>query len=449
VEYEKREVMMKITRYFLLKKHSAIKLVFNSLFILIFLLSFNVFSESFTLNEAEQVAIKSDPAQQIYQTQQAALIAQGIASSTLADPMIKLGMANVPTDSFKLDQDPMTQITIGLAQQFSRGSQRELTQKGFNQRSDITVYQGLDRQLNVKKVVRELWFKILFIDKSLKIVKENKKLFSGFYRDLQSKFSLGLAENEDLIVAEIEISKFDEKLAALNQRSLNYRSLLSEYIGEYAYEQLPSEIPKWSDTVSYVNAHTAKNNAKNNEHYLLLSKHPKAKMLQQNILVADNSIELAEQAFKPSFKVELGYGHRLSETDMGEPRSDLLSGFVSMDIPLFTDKRQDQKLISAQQIKGQKQAEYRLLLRQLNALLNAEISNYQQLEERINRYQESLLKQAKLHTKLLEQSYQSNTRTFKDVIDAYIHEQNLSLEFQQLYFDGLKSLSKIRYFQAL
>ncbi len=436
---------MKITGYFLSSNRLTLNMALSSLFSLTFLLSFNLFAEGITLNDAEQMAVKSDPAQQIYQSQQSSLIAQGIAGSTLADPMIKLGMANVPTDSFELDQDPMTQLTVGLSQQFSRGSQRELTQKGFNQRSDITVYQGLDRQLNVKKVVRELWFKILFIDKSLQIVKENKKLFAGFYRDLQAKFSLGLTDNEDLIFAEIEISKFDEKLAALSQRSLNYRSLLSEHIGQYAYQQLPSEIPQWSETVSYVNVL----NATNNEHYALLSKHPKAKMLAQTVLVADNGIELAEQGYNPSFKVEVGYGHRLSETAMGEPRSDLLSAFVSMDIPLFTDKRQDQKLISAQHIKGQKQAEHRLLLRQLNALLNSEISNYQQLQERITRYQESLLKQAKLHTKLLEQSYQSNTRPFKEVIDAYIHEQNLTLEYQQLYFDGLKSLSNIRYFQAL
>lgn len=436
---------MKITNPVLLRRCVTFNRAFNTLFSLSILVSFNLFAQGINLQEAEQIAIKSDPAQQIYQAQQASLISQGIAGSTLADPMIKFGIANVPTSSFELDQDPMTQLTVGVAQQFSRGSQRELTQKGFNQQSDVFVYQKLDRQLMVKKVVRELWFEILLVDKSLAIIKENKKLFSSFYQDLQSKFSLGLAENEDLIFAEIEINKFDEKLNALTQRSLNYRSLLSEYIGENAYGKLSKNIPKWSKTVSYVDLF----NSRNIEHYLLLNEHPKAKVYSQNILVANNNIEIAEQAYKPSFKVEVGYGHRLSETDMGEARSDLLSGFVTMDIPLFTDKRQDQKLISVKHIKGQKQAEHRLLLRRLNAQLNAEISNYQQLKARQARYQETLLIQAKQHTKLLEQSYQSNTRSFKEVIDTYIHEQNLSLEYQQLYFNGLKSLAKIRYFQAL
>lgn len=436
---------MKICISYIPGNRLMLKRLFNSLFSLTFLLSFNIFAQSISLRDAEQMAIESDPAQQIYQSRQNALIAQGIAGATLADPMLKLGMANIPTDSFELDQDPMTQITLGLSQQFSRGATRELTQKGFNQQAEISVFQASDRQLMVKKSVQQLWFNILFIEKSILLVKENKRLFSGFYRDLQSQFSLGLINNDDLIAAEIAINKFDDKIAGLTQQSLNYRSQLSEWIGQYAYAQLPVEIPQWPETLSYVNAL----NVKNSEYYELLSKHPKAKMLAQKIAVADNSIELAEQGYKPSFKLEVGYGHRLSETAAGEPRADLLSTFVSMDLPLFTGKRQDQKLLAAQHNKGQQQAEHRLLLRQMNSALHAEIINYQQLKARQIRYQESLLKQAKLQVQLLEQSYQSNTRPFKAVIDAYIHELNLSLEYQQLYFDGLKSLSNIRYFQAL
>lgn len=427
---------MKISRYFLLNK---------ALFSLSFLLSFNLFALGISLSEAEQIAIKSDPAQQIYQYQQASLIAQGSVAGTLPDPMIKLGMANLPTDSFALDEDPMTQLTFGLAQQFSRGSQLALSQKGFNQQSQLAVLQGLARQLTVKKNVQQLWFNILFVEKSLTIIKQNKQLFSGFYADLQTQFSLGLADNDDLIAAEIALGKFSEKIASLTQQSLTYRSLLSEWIGQNAYQQLPSDIPQWPQTLAYVDAFGDGNGG----HYALLSGHPKAKMLTQNIALADNGIALAEQDYLPSFKVEVGYGHRLSETAMGERRSDLLSAFISMDIPLFTDKRQDQKLIAAQQIKGQKQAEQRLLLRQLNRQLTTEIVNYRQLKMRQTRYQDSLLKQAKQQVKLLEESYQSNTRPFKAVIAAYIHQQSLSLEYQQLYFDGLKSLSNIRYFQAL
>jgi hypothetical protein len=50
----------------------------------------------------------------------------------------------------------MTQIRVGLSQQLSRGSQRKLTQKGFNRRADMTVYLGLDRRLKLHYHLREI-----------------------------------------------------------------------------------------------------------------------------------------------------------------------------------------------------------------------------------------------------------------------------------------------------
>ena len=398
-----------------------------------------------SLQDAQRVALQDDPGQQVYQAKQASLIAKGNSSATLADPTIKLGVANLPTDSFSLDNEAMTQLTVGIAQQFSRGDSLAISKQGFHLQSETVVFQGLDRRLLVKKTVRDLWFNILFIEKSIRLVSQNKQLFSSLHQDLISQYSLGLIENEDLINSDIELGLLDEKLAKLSQQSLTYRSLLSEWVGPLAYQKLSTTIPVWSDTLTYIKA----SETRNIDHYQLLTQHPKVLALKQNILVAGSGVDLAKQSYKPSFKVELGYGHRLSEFDNGSVRPDLLSGFVSMDLPIFTDQRQDQQMIAAVHNKGQKQAEHRLLIRQLNAKLKAEIVNYQQLASRQLRYKNSLLKQAKLRTQALVQSYQSNTRPFTDVLQAYMDELNLSIEYQQLYFDGLKSLSNIRYFQAL
>ena len=93
-----------------------------------------------TLQNAEQIAVQDDPGQKIYQAQQASLIAKGNSSATLADPMIKFGLANMPIDSFSLDSDPMTQMTVGISQQFSRGDSLELAKEGFTLKSEIAVY---------------------------------------------------------------------------------------------------------------------------------------------------------------------------------------------------------------------------------------------------------------------------------------------------------------------
>lgn len=415
------------------------------LIIVLFLFSASAWAKSVTLVQAIDIALQRDPANKMYQHQRLALIAQGKNSATLSDPMIKLGIANLDTESLSLDNDPMSQLTLGISQQFSRGDSLQIRKKSFNLESESALFSAQERRLQVKKTVRSLWFKILFIEKSTLMVEQQKTYFASLYRDLQSQFSLGLLDNEDVIESEIELSKSDEKLAVLRQSSLNYRTLLSEWIGAQAFVPFDKSLPIWSETKDYIK----RTQRLKSTHYALLAKHPQAKILSQQITLARNDISLAQQSYKPSFKVELGYGHRLSLMDDGQRRSDLLSASLVFDMPIFSTQKQDQQVISAQQMQGKKQEEYFLLLRQLNISLSNAISGYQQLLDRQLHYKSTLLKQSQRRIEILEKSYQSKTRPFKDVIKAYIKDLDLSLEYQKLYFDGLQSLINIRYFQAI
>ena len=133
----------------------------------------------------------------------------------------------------------------------------------------------------------------------------------------------------------------------------------------------------------------------------------------------------------------------------GSRRSDLLSGFVTMNVPLFTSNRQDQVVIAATQGKGMKQAEKDLLLIKFNGILNGAIANFSNTEARMQRYQDTLLVQAKLNSAAVMQGYQANTNDFEQVIKALMDEQALELEYHQLHFQSLKTLARVRYFQAL
>ena len=67
----------------------------------------------------------------------------------------------------------------------------------------------------------------------------------------------------------------------------------------------------------------------------------------------------------------------------------------------------------------------------------------------MQRYQDTLLVQAKLNSAAVMQGYQANTNDFEQVIKALMDEQAFELEYHQLHFQSLKTLARIRYFQAL
>jgi outer membrane protein TolC len=410
---------------------------------LLTLFTFNVNAQLLTLSAEENFALQSDPTAQIYTAQQTRFKAQAISSSQLTDPMIKLGLANVPIDSFSLTDDPMTQFSIVMSQQFSRGDTLALNANNFNLQAQQSVQLSANRQAELKLKIRELWFDIRFTKLAQEILQKNQALFKLNVDNLYRQFELGYKQNQDLINAELELAKFDDRIAAFAQQEQALRGQLLSWIGSQAFGQLDPQIPEWQASRDY---------AKQGQvvHYKLLANHPQVLAAQQAIDVAENTIEIANESYKPSFKVDVGYGHREAlDMTTGSARSDLLSGSVTMNIPLFTGNRQDQVVIAATQGKGIKKAEKDLLLIKFNGILNGAIANFLNTESRLQRYQDTLLPHAKRNTEASLQGYQLNTNSFEQVIKAFMDEQALELEYHQLHFQGLKTLARIRYFQAL
>jgi len=410
---------------------------------LLTLFTINVNAQLLTLAAAEDIALQSDPTAQLYIAQQASFKAQAISKSQLADPMVKLGLANVPIDSLSLTDDPMTQFSVAISQQFSRGDSLALNAQSFSLKAQQSVQMSVNRQAELKLQIRELWFDIRFTKLAQGILQKNQALFKQNVDNLYRQFELGYKQNQDLINAELQLAKFDDKIAALSQQEQALRGQLLAWIGPQAFEPLDPQLPQWQASRDYALQSQVR-------HYPLLVNHPQVLAAQQAIDMANNNIEIANESYKPAFKVELGYGHREAlEMSGGDKRSDLISGFVTMNIPLFTGNRQDQVVIAATQGKGMKKAEKDLLLIKFNGMLNGAIANFLNTQSRMQRYQDTLLTQAKLNTEASMQGYQVNTNNFEQVIKAFMDEQALELEYHQLHFQGLKTLARIRYFQAL
>nr|PMI81141.1 hypothetical protein BCU36_13460 [Vibrio lentus] len=77
--------------------------------------------------------------------------------------------------------------------------------------------------------------------------------------------------------------------------------------------------------------------------------------------------ELAEQAYTPQFGVEVMYAHRQANNMAGEPASDLVSAYLTVDTPLFTGNRQDKNLSAAQYQVGAAKSQKDTLLSPMNA----------------------------------------------------------------------------------
>ncbi|EGR0039438.1 TolC family protein [Vibrio vulnificus] len=390
-------------------------------------------SQSDSLTLLIEQALANDASRKQIFAQSQAMRESGVAASTLMDPKLKVGFGGLPVDSFKFDEDPMTNISVGLMQQFERGSTLELQSKKASQQADGMALQVAAREREVANGITQLWLELGYQQQAERVLLENQRLMRELESFISTNYSIGKSEAQDLLNAQLQVSQLEEKLQANQQMQRRILSQMSEWLGsEWLYQQRDL---KASNQLNWDALERLLSASSTTQHFAQLAQHPMVQMANANIAVSQTQVELAQQSYTPQFGVEVMYAYRQANNMKGEPASDLVSAYLTMDIPLFTGNRQDRAHAAAQYQVGAAQSQKDLLLAQMNAKVNALLVDRSNLEQRLERYQNTLLEQAKARTKAVERGYQNSTAQFNDVIAATRDELAVELESQRLLTD--------------
>ncbi|MCE2571311.1 TolC family protein [Motilimonas eburnea] len=387
-----------------------------------------------SLNQLIEFALNRDATREQLLTQSMALRETGVASASLMDPKMKVGIGGLPTDSFRFDDDPMTNVSIGFMQQFSRGDTLALQQQKFNQQADGVERQLGARELEVANSITKLWLELGYQQQAAEILNQNRSLMLEMVGFINTNYAIGKGESQDLLQAQLQVSQLDEKLQANHQMQRRIMAQLSQWLGlEWLKDERPfvaSHSLSWQQLERQL-----KQVGQGDDFYPLLQHHPLVQMSNSNIAGNETQVAIANEAYKPEFGVEVMYANRQANGMGGKPASDLVSAYLTIDIPLFTGNRQDRNYAAAQYQLGAAKLQRDQLLRQMNAEVHALLVDKHNLTERIALYQDTLIKQAKATTKAVERGYENNTAQFNDVIAALRAELTLSLEQTRLITD--------------
>ncbi|MCU8473380.1 TolC family protein [Vibrio vulnificus] len=390
-------------------------------------------SKSEPLTLLIEQALANDASRKQFYAQSQAMRETGVAAATLMDPKLKVGFGGLPVDSFKFDEDPMTNISVGLMQQFERGSTLDLQSKKATQQADGMALQVDTREREVANSMTQLWLELGYQQQAERVLRENQRLMRELESFISTNYSIGKSEAQDLLNAQLQVSQLEEKLQANQQMQRRILSQMSEWLGsEWLGKQTMLQA---TNRLNWQSLDTLIASVNNEQYFSLLAQHPMVRMADASIAASQTQVELAEQSYTPQFGVEVMYAYRQANNMKGEPASDLVSAYLTMDIPLFTGNRQDRNHAAAQYQVGAAQSQKDLLLSQMNAKVNALMVDRTNLEQRLERYQTTLVEQAKARTKAVERGYQNSTAQFNDVIAATRDELAVELESQRLITD--------------
>lgn len=364
-----------------------------------------------------------------------AYIAEAESKDVLPDPIFFAAMQNIPTDTFELDQEGMTQFKVGVKQMFPKGNSLTLNKNIVLHSQVEQSLQQKQRLLKLRQQVEMAWLEAWYWQKSKLLIEEDRTFLTQMQDFMQSVYQLGGNNQSDLIGAELELIKLDEKILETDRSFQIYRhelntlanesiaeARLSENLVSLPYHDLPSE----SDL------------------YVLLSAHPEFLILDENIAQLSDKVALSEQDYEPQWGVELGYGYR-QDMPNGMDRADLVSAGISVQLPLFSKSQKSQSVRSIKYKQASVENKRLELLQKARFELENLAQQYQTTKAQAQLYEHKILPTLAKQKKSAIQSYQSDKGDFRVVTDLYLKEQSTKIKHQRLQVNEQILMSKMNY----
>lgn len=384
-----------------------------------------------TLLEAEQKALAADYGVQAFQARSHAFSEQAIAAESWMDPTISIGTMNLPGN----DIDPFNQgmIELKLEQMLPRGDTTQIQRRKSELQSETATVASKERQLTILRDVRLSWWDAWYGQQALQALQNDRHLFESLVAITQSMYSQGRKSQQNLFQAELALSQLDNRIASAKTSLAQSKAQLTRWLGSTRFTISPqlsaSSVPL----------------SANNDQALL--HHPLVQTADLAINQAEQDIALAEQGYKPQFGIELKYGRE--QGDMGSMGStdsrNKYSAMVMMDIPLFTENRQDRQLAASRYRLEASTAQRLDILYQLRGQLQSERARYRGLQDRIQLFKTQLLPQAVKQSEASLKSYQADAGSFSDVIQTYKTRLDITLEYTRLQADIHQSQARLSY----
>jgi len=387
-------------------------------------------AESLSLPQAQQLAAARS--QQLLAQDAAAKAAREMAVSAgqLPDPVLKLGVTNLPADGpdqFSLTRDFMTMRSVGVMQEITRSDKRQARSARLEREAE-TAEAG--RRVALASLQRETaiaWLDRFYQERMRGLLLTQRDEAKLQIEAADALYRGGRGSQADLFAARSAVAQLEDRLALAERQIETATTQLARWVGAEAAKPLGA--PPALDTVSL---HMGNLETQ-------LANQPEIDVLMRKEATAQADVELALENKKSDVSVELMYSQR------GPAFSNMVS--INMSIPLQWNQknRQDRelgaRLALLEQVRAEREEGTRMQVTQTLAMLQEWRSN----RERLGRYDASLLPLTSERTRAAIAAYRGAAGSLTAVLEARRGEVDMQMERLRLEMDTARLWAQINY----
>jgi outer membrane protein TolC len=387
--------------------------------------------QALTLQDAQRIAVARS--QQLV-AQDAALAAtreMAVAAGQLPDPVLKLGVDNLPLngpDRWTLTQDFMTMRRIGVMQELPGVDKRRLkVERVERDRQRIEA----ERELAVGSVQRDTalaWMDRYYTQAMLVLVRKQIEETQLQMQGAEASYRGGRGNQADVLAARSALAGSRDKLRQLEAQARSAGLVLARWVGAEAAAQPLAGVVNWQD--SAVIDHLTRDH---------LRIHPELAALAAEVDAADTELRQAQANTSADWTVEATYSQR------GPAYSNMLSVGVSIPLQLDRAKRQDRDVAAKLAALTQARARFEDALNAHEAETGALLNDWTAGKDRVTQLAAELLPAATQRSEGALASYRGGKGDLASVLSARRDEIDARLQLLTLEMETARLWAKLNY----
>ncbi|WP_242616878.1 TolC family protein [Rivibacter subsaxonicus] len=366
-----------------------------------------------SLDEAVALATGQSARVKATEAQADAARQMAVAAGQRPDPVLKLGINNLPVDGpdrWSLTRDFMTMRSVGLMQELTRADKRRARAARAAGEADAAAVAQRQVTAELQRDAALAWLERSFQQSMRELLVTQRIEAELQLQAAEAAYRGGKGMQADVLAARTEVETMHDRIAQVDRMLAVSTIQLGRWIGDAAARPVAARPafapPPWAE----------------GDLAMHLTGHPQIAGATQQVALAQAEASIARAERQADWSVELMYSQR------GPAYSNMVS--LNLSVPLQWDQkqRQDRELAARQSQVNRAAAELDDLLRAHEAEVRALLQEWQSEAGRLRRHDEKLLPLARQRVEAALSAYRAGSGSLTAVLEARRTEIDTRME---------------------
>lgn len=357
-------------------------------------------------------------------------------AGALADPVLSVGIQNLPYTPPSVVTTPMTGIRFGISQSFPWPGKRALAEDVASLRADVAQASREEQANHLASRVRATFYDIHFADISIQVIHANLGIIDGFVEITDAKYRVGRGLQQDVLKARVLRNQLEERLLDLRRERAALAVRLNSLMAVEGNPEVPPLVNVAVTELPPLNADALM--------ALAETQRPLLQRLTAQRQTSTRIQDLADKAALPDFSVTFGYTWRLVQADRDPvDGGDFLSLSAGINLPVWYTAKQGPRARAARDDTAAAKADLAAARLEVRSTIHTVLEQGPKLLQQMELYRRSIIPTTRQTFDADRIAYQVDKVDFLDLLDIEMRLLNFEVDYHRLHVEREKLIVRL------